>query len=68
MNATIIDLSSEILVDLSKIRDPHLRLLFKAIGKQLAAGSAWISVGKEIATHYGLSRAFFAPQGNAAAA
>ena len=68
MDAIIIDLSSEILVDLSKVRDPHLRLLLKAIGKQLAAGSAWISVGKEIATHYGLSRAFFAPQRDAAVA
>ena len=68
MNAIIIDLSSELLVDLSRVRDPHLRLLLKAIGQKLAAGSAWISVGKEIATHYGLSRAFFAPQGGAAAA
>ena len=68
MDAIIIDLSSEILVDLSKVRDPHLRLLFKAIGQELAAGSAWVSVGKEIATHYGLSRVFFAPQGHAAVA
>ena len=68
MNAIIIDLSSELLVDLSRVRDPHLRLLLKAIGRELAAGSAWISVGKEIATHYGLSGALFAPQGDAAAA
>ena len=67
MDAIILDLSSEILVDLSRVRDPHLRLLLKAIGQELAAGSAWISVGKEIATHYGLSRAFFVPQGAAAA-
>ena len=68
MYPVIIDLSSEILVDLSKVRDPHLRLLLKAIGEELAAGSAWISVDKDIATYYGLSRALFAPQGGAAAA
>ena len=67
MNAIIVDLSSEILVDLSRVRDPHLRLLLKAIGQELTVGSAWVSVGKEVATHYGLSRALFAPTGDAAA-
>jgi hypothetical protein len=68
MYPIIIDLSSEILVDLSKVHEPHLRLLLKAIGQELAAGSAWVAVGKELATHYRLSRRFFAPQGNAAVA
>ena len=68
MNAIILDLSSELLVDLSRVRDPHLRLLLKAIGQELAAGSAWISVDKDIAIYYDLSRALFAPQGDAAAA
>jgi hypothetical protein len=68
MDATIIDLSSELLVDLSKTRDPHLRLLLKALGRELAEGSAWVAVNKEVATYYGLSREFFAPQGSGAAA
>jgi hypothetical protein len=64
----IIDLGSELLVDLSRTRDPHLRLLLKALGQELAKGSAWVAVNKEVAVHYGLAREFFAPQGSTAAA
>lgn len=52
---TIIDLGSELLVDRSKIRDPHFRLLLLVLGKKLAKGSAWIAVNKEIAIYYGLA-------------
>ena len=68
MNASIIDLNSELLVDASRIRDPHLRLLMKAIGQELAKESAWVAIDKEIATYYGLARDFFAPQSGTAAA
>ena len=53
MNA-IIDLNSELLLDRSQIRDPHLGLLLRAVGKPLARRSAWVAVDKEIATYYGL--------------
>lgn len=53
MNTTI-DLQSEILVDRSRVRDPHVRLLLKAFGRELVTGSAWAVVNKEIATYYGL--------------
>jgi hypothetical protein len=64
----IIDLNSELLVDLSRIRDPHLRLLFLALGQELAKGSAWVAVDKDTATYYGLSPDLFAQPGSTAAA
>jgi hypothetical protein len=51
---TIIDLSSELLIDRSGIRDPYLRLLLTAIGQELARGSPWVAVNKVIASQYGL--------------
>ena len=67
MNA-IIDLQSEFLVDRSKFRDPHLRLLLKAIGRELSKGSAWIVINKQIAAYHGLARWFIQQQGSNAAA
>lgn len=67
MNA-IIDLNSELLVDRSRFRDPHLRLLLAALGRELVKGSTWIVVNKEIAMYYGLARQFIARQCNGAAA
>lgn len=49
---TIIDLSSEVLIDRSRIRDPYLRLLLAAIGKELVRGSTWVAVDKQIASEY----------------
>jgi hypothetical protein len=49
---TIIDLSSELLIDRSKIRNPYLRLLLTAIGEELARGSPWVAVNKKIASQY----------------
>jgi hypothetical protein len=49
---TIIYMSSELLVDRSRIRNPYLRLLLTAIGQELAKGSPWVAVNKKIATEY----------------
>jgi hypothetical protein len=51
---TIIDLSSEVLIDRSRVRDPYLRLLLAAIGQELAKGSPWVAVDKRTATEYEL--------------
>jgi hypothetical protein len=51
---TIIDLSSELLIDRSGIRDPYLRLLLTAIGQELVRGSPWVAVNKVIASQYDL--------------
>jgi len=54
----IIDLSSELLVDRSRIQDPYLQLLLTATGKELANGSAWVVVDKKIASRYGIGIPF----------
>ena len=59
---SIIDLSSELLIDRSTIRDPYLRLLFTAIGQKLVDGSPWVAVNKKIASQYGLPRRITDPQ------
>ena len=53
MNA-IIDLSSELLVDRSQVRDAYLRLLLAALGQELVKGSSWVVVNKKIASRYEL--------------
>jgi hypothetical protein len=50
----IIVLSSELLIDRSRIRDPHLRLLVAAIGCEVASGSPWVAVDKKVALQYSL--------------
>ena len=57
MTATIIDLATELLVDLSRIRLPELKLLFMVIGHPIVVGSAWVVVRKDVAATY------LAPQG-----
>jgi len=64
----IIDLGSELLIDRSRIRDPYLRLLFRAIGEELTKGSAWIVVDNNIASHYGIAGLFVRPLLHVAAA
>ena len=49
MNA-IIDLSSELLIDRSQVRNPYLRLLLTAIGEELVEGSPWIAINKRVAS------------------
>ena len=49
---TIIDLSSEVLIDRSRVKSPYLRLLLTAIGEELAKGSPWIAIEKEVAGRY----------------
>ena len=51
---TIIDLKSELLVDRSRIRSPHLRLLLTALGQELTQGSPWIALDKQIASMNGI--------------
>ena len=57
---TILDLSSELLIDRSKVRDPYLRLLLTAIGEELVRGSAWVAVNKRLALEYGLTHQYMA--------
>ncbi|MEA2707450.1 MAG: hypothetical protein QOF78_51 [Phycisphaerales bacterium] len=65
---TILDLSSELLIDRSKIRDPYLRLLLTAIGEEFVGGSAWVAVNKRVAWQYGLTHEYMAPCSAAAVA
>jgi hypothetical protein len=59
---TIIDLGTELLIDRSKIHNPHFRLLLAAIGEELVKGSPWVAVNKKIALHYQLAGLFMVPQ------
>jgi hypothetical protein len=44
----IIDLSSEVLIDRSRVGNPYLRLLLTALGQELVTGSAWVTIDKRI--------------------
>jgi hypothetical protein len=48
----IIDLSSELLIDRSQVRNPYVRLLLSAIGQEVAKGSPWVAVDKRAASQY----------------
>ena len=67
MNA-IIFLESELLIDRTQVRDPHVRFLLKAVGHELAEGSAWIIVDQAVAAYFGLTRQSLATQAEAVAA
>ena len=60
MNA-IIDLSSELLVDRSRIPNPYLRLFLTVIGQELAEGSPWIAVDKKLSSQLGFLGLFIEP-------
>ena len=64
----IIDLTSELLIDRSQFRDPHVRLLLTALGQEVAKGSPWVAVDKRIATGYELLLPLIAEQLQSAAA
>jgi hypothetical protein len=49
---TFIDLNSELLVDRSQVRNPYLRLLLTAVGREVVRGSPWVAVDKLIVTAY----------------
>ena len=49
---TIIDLSSELLIDRSQVRNPYLRLLLTALGQELTRGSPWVALNKKVASNY----------------
>ena len=49
---TMIDLSSEVLIDRSHVRDPYVRLLLAALGRELVRGSAWVALDKTVASNY----------------
>ena len=51
---TIVDLGSELLVDVSRIRDPYVRLLLASVGEGLAGGSPWLAIDKQVAAGSGL--------------
>jgi hypothetical protein len=53
MNA-VIDLGSELLLDLSEVCDPYVRLLAVALGQTLAEGSPWVALDKQSAAIFGL--------------
>ena len=46
----IIELKSELLIDRSQIRNPHLRLLLTVIGEEMVQGSPWVAVNKQVAS------------------
>ena len=48
----VLDLSSELLIDRSQVRDPYLRLLLAALGQEMAKGSPWVAVDKRVASRY----------------
>jgi hypothetical protein len=56
MNA-VIDMGSELLLDLSEVCDPYVRLLAAALGQTLAEGSPWVALDKQSAALFGLSPA-----------
>jgi hypothetical protein len=53
----VIDLGSELLLDLSELSDPYVRLLAAALGQTLAVGSPWVALDKQSAARCGLSPA-----------
>jgi hypothetical protein len=67
MNA-VIDLSSELLIDRSQIRDPYLRLFVTAIGQELARGSPWVAVNKRAASQHGIACHLMMPREQVAVA
>jgi hypothetical protein len=48
MNTTI-DLGDELLIDLSSIADPYIRLAVISFGQPLVKGSQWVAVNKQLA-------------------
>ena len=64
----IIDLSSEVLVDRSRVRNPYLRLMLTAFGQEVAKGSAWIAIDKEVASRNDLLVRLITGQSRSAAA
>ena len=51
----VIDLGAELLLDLSRVCNPYVRLLAAALGQMLAEGSPWVAVDKQSAALCGLS-------------
>ena len=66
--SAIIDLKSELLIDRSRIGNPHLQLLRAVLGKELVKGSAWVAINKKIASQYELLSPFILRQTRQAAA
>jgi hypothetical protein len=59
---TIVDLSSEVLIDRSQVREPYVRLLLAAFGQELVKGSRWIVIHKAVAAAYEPLLPFIAKQ------
>ena len=64
----IIDLKSELLIDQSRIFNPHLRLLLAVLGKELVKGSAWVTINKKVASQFELLSGFMVERTQQAAA
>jgi hypothetical protein len=45
----IVDLNSELLIDRSRVRNPYLKLLLTALGRELIRGSSWVAIDKQVA-------------------
>jgi hypothetical protein len=50
----MIDLGDELLIDISSIADPYLRLAAISFGQPLVKGSQWVAVNKQLAAIGGL--------------
>jgi hypothetical protein len=46
---TMIDLGDELLIDISSIADPYIRLAAISFGQPLVKGSQWVAVNKQLA-------------------
>jgi hypothetical protein len=58
---TVVDLGSELLIDRSTVREPHLRLVLTALGEPLVRHSPWVAIRKEIAATYPLPARLMRP-------
>ena len=66
--SAIIDLKSELLIDRSRIGNPHLKLLLAVLGRELVKGSAWVAINKKVASEFELLSPFIVERTQQAAA
>ena len=63
--STTIDLGKEVVLDMSTIRDPYVRLMMVSIGEALAQGSPWVAVSKSVARRACIPTAVIDPRRHA---
>lgn len=49
---SLIDLGTELLVDMTKVGSAHLRLILSAVAEPLAKGSPWVVLNKRTVSSY----------------